>query len=291
MKENKYFDWNNNKVLSGEDGCEYSEWNQSLGNYPFAIHPYGFLVFLSPNEIKQSDEYSEEDPYTFDLTNKFHSSRVEATLELMEVAFNDHRFPIRVLDMGCGKGYITCEIQKRYPLSEISGLDYSLSAIQFAVQNNPKIDFIAANAYNPPYLKDYFDIIICNNLWEHVPDPLFLLKAIRRITKPGGFVIISTPSRYRIQNIFRFILGKPIRLISDYHVTEYSVGQIIEQLRYGKYEVVRIPRKSIPIEIKTFKDFLIYKIAKPILFVYLNLIHSHHCLESTAFYLAKSAGE
>ena len=67
--------------------------------------------------------------------------------------------------------------------------------------------------------------------------PLQMLKKIERSLKPGGHLIISTPSRYRLPNLIRVLVGKPIVLGSRQHVTEYSVGQVMEQLKYLGYEV------------------------------------------------------
>ena len=115
----------------------------------------------------------------------------------------------------------------------MSGLDYSVSAIKYANSNFKDIDFITGNAYNPPYSKDYFDVVIVNNLWEHVPDPLHLLSKISTIIKTNGYLIISTPRRYRTDNLERILLGKPIRTIFKHHDTEYYVGKFIGQLRFG----------------------------------------------------------
>ena len=137
----------------------------------------------------------------------------------------------KILDIGCGEGHITAEIQKNFLGAEVSGLDYSISAISYAVEKFPGIDFCVADAYNPLYCDNYFDAVVCNNLWEHIPDPLALLKGMNRILKDGGYIILSTPSRYRFPNLLNVLRGKPPVFMSTHHVTEYSVGQVIEQLR------------------------------------------------------------
>lgn len=200
----KYYDRSRGLMLNPQkDGCRYEEWDDNFRTFPFTIHPKGFLVFFSPAELENSDEYKEDDPYTVEenLESDFHQKRIQCTLELIKSSITGKEKNVKILDLGCGKGYITSAIHECFPLSEISGLDYSLSAINYAVEVFHGIDFVVGNAYNPPYSEEYFDIVVCNNLWEHIPDPLLLLEKIRRIIKVEGFLIISTPSRYRIENL------------------------------------------------------------------------------------------
>ena len=280
----KYFDRKQKQPIDvKKDGCPLTNWGFEFGKAKFALHPKGFLVFLAPNEIESSDEYRKEDPYTVEenIDSEFHRRRIECTLELVKEALQALPASARILDLGCGQGHITSRIQQAFPQAEFSAVDYSISAIDYAVEHFSNIDFIVANAYQPPYCDHYFDIVICNNLWEHVPDPLSLLKNVSEIMKPGGFLIISTPSRYRFSNLLRVIRGRPVTLMSDHHVTEYSVGQVIEQCRYGGYQIRRIFSK--PLRLPDIKTKLVY----PFISWLLAFTGSHHQLESTAFYLAQ----
>jgi 2-polyprenyl-3-methyl-5-hydroxy-6-metoxy-1,4-benzoquinol methylase len=263
----------------------------------YSIHPKGIPIFLPYNKIENNDEYKETDPYSVEenLHSDFHKRRFDSTIFLLRKAFPSGSF--KLLDIGCGKGYITNQIKKVFSNSEVSGFDYSLSAIEFACRNFKEIDFYVADAYNPPFSENYFDIIVCNNLWEHVPDPIFLLSKISKILKPGGYLIVSTPNRYQLKNILRVLIGKRINLISKHHVTEYSIGQVEEQLKFANYKTIMIysPHIVFPFKDKNKLKFskifkyLLFTIFYYLLFFYLKLLKSHHLLESTIFYLAKKA--
>jgi ubiquinone/menaquinone biosynthesis C-methylase UbiE len=203
------------------------------------------------------------------------------------MAASDQHTSLKILDLGCGEGHITAKVQEILPNAELSGLDHSMSAIVTAVDNYSGIDFCAASAYRPPYNDDYFDIVVCNNIWEHVSDPVALLMQIRRITKPSGHLIISTPNRYRFGNLVRVLLGKSPSLMAPNHVTEYSIGQIIEQLRYGKYTVLEVYSRPLTHTKKTIKGLIGYNIVCPIVNGYLRLTKSGHRLEMTVFFLAR----
>lgn len=289
MRSDKYYDWSRHRVMSESDGCRYEDWEDRSDSFSFALHPKGFRVFLPPSQLKKSDEYSEGDPYTVEtnIYNEFHKRRMDSTIYLLKLALDENILKPKILDIGCGQGHITAEIRKNFSDAEISGLDYSISAINYAVDKFQGIDFCVADAYSPPYCKHYFDVVVCNNLWEHLPDPLLLLKGIRRILKKKGALIISTPSRYRFPNILNVLRGKPAVLMSTHHVTEYSVGQVIAQMKWAEFEVKSVYSKPIHNRSSGIKSIIAYRLILPIMRTYLRIINSHHILESTVFFLAE----
>jgi 2-polyprenyl-3-methyl-5-hydroxy-6-metoxy-1,4-benzoquinol methylase len=291
MRENEYYDAEGGIALTSDQGCPLEEWRSGTTSAKFALHESGFPVFLRPSEIKNRDEYGEDDPYDVldgsgEMTS-FHQCRLTGTIHLLQEATRHARTRPRILDLGCGLGHITAEIQRRFPSAEVSGLDASISAIAAAKKAYEGIDFVVADAYCPPYLPGYFDIVVCNNIWEHVPDPLRLLEAVKRVLSLEGVVIISTPSRYRLGNIARVLLGKPVKLISPHHVTEYTVGQVIEQLRYGGFDARVFNEPWRAANSSGVLKLAVRKVVRPLVQGYLGMIGSHHSLEWTVFYIAQ----
>jgi 2-polyprenyl-3-methyl-5-hydroxy-6-metoxy-1,4-benzoquinol methylase len=277
-------------ILTDKDACPLSEWSKKSEQYSFAIHPKGFPIFLKPSEIEKSDEYADSDPYQVEtgINSAFQQNRFLLTLDMLhECIATDKK--TRILDIACGEGHITAQIAQAFPQAELSGLDYSVSAIERAFELYAKhdIDFIVANAHKPPYPPNHFDIIVCNNIWEHIADPILILQGLLAVMKPSAYLIISTPSRYRLYNLLRVLLGKPIQFMSKFHVTEYTVGQVLEQLNFCDMELISIKTKPISVVFKSPQSIIINKIIYPVLRNYLKLLGSHHSLESTVFYLAK----
>ena len=284
MASSKYFSRRKNRIINLEkDGCELTEWGKMHEESLFAFHPLGFQIFLSPEEMTECDEYVKEDPYSVEekIASEFHKRRIECTLELVQESLKKLKNKPRILDLGCGQGHITVRVKKRFPNAEITALDYSVSAIEYASNNFQGIDFSVGSAFDLPYISNYFDIVICNNLWEHVTNPFTLLDEIRKVLKPSGFLIVSTPSRYRFRNLIRVIMGKPVAFMSDYHVTEYTVGQMIEMLRFGGYSVIKIYSK------RPNKTHVVIKTLQFLFYLIILATKSHHNLESTVFYLSQ----
>ena len=266
------------------------EWHQGKGDHSFAFDPRGFLVFVPARQLASCNEYEVGDPYSVaaNLQGSFHVQRVEITARLISlVAPSDGHF--RLLDIGCGEGHLTSRYHQRYPAAEITALDYSISAISRAVEKYPGIDFVVADAYNPPHCDGYFDVVVCNNLWEHVPDPLRLLSGISRVLKPLGSLVISTPSRYRLYNLLRVVRGR-LAERNSHHVTEYTVGQVLEQLEYGGFQVRSVVGQPMNARIDGLRSLAREGVGR-ILQAYLRLVGSHHQLGSTVFYLAAKGNQ
>jgi 2-polyprenyl-3-methyl-5-hydroxy-6-metoxy-1,4-benzoquinol methylase len=282
MQETKYYDHKSDRPLNLKlDGCDLAQWRQLYGKALFAKHPKGFNIFIPPDRIASTDEYADSDPYTLDknIHSEFHTRRLELTIDLLREVVSLMQGKPQILDLGCGQGHFTERMREALNSTEVTGLDYSVSAIEYAHEHFPHIDFAVGDAYDSPYAKEFFDVVVCNNLWEHVPDPLFLLSKTKHILKPGGYLIISTPSRYRYGNLVNILRGRPVTFMSRRHVTEYTVGQVVEQLTYGGFHVKRILSK--PISAGSLK------VARWVFTMLISLIGSHHQLESTVFYLAQ----
>jgi len=242
-------------------------------------HPLGFLVFLSPEELVTLDEYKEGDPYSLNenMTNRFNRQRINKTISLLR-KITKTGVEKKILDLGCGQGHFTSIIKNELVDCDVIGLDYSLNAIISACQHYKNIEFIIADANNLPFNDEYFDIIILNNIYEHFADPVRVLQNIRKVLKKNGSIIISTPNRYRLLNLLRVTIGIPVSFFSKNHVTEYSIGQITEQLKFAKYEISEIRTSS--------SNIFFLRFINTIFDLYLKLIKSYNSLNSTIFYLA-----
>lgn len=286
MDISKYYDPILDRPLAPQDGCSWKAWVAGAESR-FGVHPQGFPVFVRADRLHLSNEYEGGDPYAVaeHRDSAFQQRRFQETLGLLSSVLPQPGAGLRILDLGCGEGHITEAIRQRWAQAEICGFDYSLSAIQTAQRQYPSIEFAVADAYAIPYGPATMDATVMNNLWEHLPDPLRLLSQVRRVLKPGGYVMVSTPSRYRFHNLLRAISGKPIAFMSKHHVTEYTVGQVIEQLRFGGFEVIASQSTRIATTDLSWK----WRLAKAGLGWWLRRIHSHHSLESTIFYLARKS--
>lgn len=103
----------------------------------------------------------------------------------------------RVLDAGCGSGWLSVILAKRG--ARVDGFDISpeatstaaLRAIANDVQD--RCAFQAASFYCLPYADCSFDIVTGQSILHHVADKRLVAAELHRVMKPGGYAVFHEP--------------------------------------------------------------------------------------------------
>jgi SAM-dependent methyltransferase len=113
-----------------------------------------------------------------DYAGASYSRRIAA--DLTAFVRDQHLEGARVLDVGCGRGFLQDVVALWI------GLDLSENAGRYAAK-----PFICAAAEQIPFRVGAFDLVWSVNFLEHSPDPEAVLGEIHRVLKPGGIVYLS----------------------------------------------------------------------------------------------------
>lgn len=130
----------------------------------------------------------------------------------------------KVLDLGCWNGELSLQVAKRIGTKKVYGIEIVKEKIKEAKSKG--VNAIQGDLNKKfPFKDNFFDVIIANQIIEHLYDTDNLAKEIKRILKPNGYAIISTNNLSSWHNIFALILGhQPFPSdVSDYN---HSLGKL-----------------------------------------------------------------
>jgi len=109
--------------------------------------------------------------------------------------------PESILDAGCGSGRLTLQVAKAG--FNIEGIDCEEKALSLAEKIRDKMG-LKVNFHRgslaedePPELPLY-DVVVCSEVLEHIPNYQQVVKNLAGLVKPGGFLIITVPKDPRL---------------------------------------------------------------------------------------------
>jgi SAM-dependent methyltransferase len=100
----------------------------------------------------------------------------------------------RVLDAGCGTGYLAAGIRRARPDVLVMGADLSAGMLGNA-RAAGAWPLVQADATRLPYADDSLDLVVARGVLHHLPDVVAALREWRRVLVPGGAVVlVSEPT-------------------------------------------------------------------------------------------------
>ncbi|GHU64500.1 hypothetical protein FACS189447_01440 [Spirochaetia bacterium] len=159
-------------------------------------------------------------------------------LELQLLALRDAEFwelkPGRILDIGCATGTLLAELKKRG--WDTAGIEICEEEAGYA-RKERFLDVRSLPLEENHFTERSFDVILASHLIEHLNDPGALVKEVRRILKPGGRFIVTTPNISGFQaKMFR---GQWRSAIFD-HLYLFSVKTLSELLKRNGFNIEKI---------------------------------------------------
>ena len=159
----------------------------------------------------------------------------------------------RVLDIACGSGYGSKMLADR--AEEVWGGDISEEAIKIAKEkySGENVHFRLMDASELPFDNNYFDLVVSFETIEHLKDSEKFVAEIKRVLKPGGRLILSTPDKR---------VTKKLGVENKFHIKEFGTKEIKELLLNNNFKDIKFFGQR-PVK-KVSKLLLIYKIYKKI---------------------------
>ena len=96
-----------------------------------------------------------------------------------------------VADVGCGNGLYLAELTRREYRGPVLGVDLSPGMLRVAGHRAPRASVLVADATALPLRDASADLALAMHMLYHVPEPERVVRELRRITRPGGRVVVG----------------------------------------------------------------------------------------------------
>jgi len=137
-------------------------------------------------------------------------ARIDATLrELRPVDATT-----KVLDVGAGYATYLAD-------ADVTALDISASALE----HSPRSRTVVGTADAIPFGDAMFDVVVCSQVLEHVPNWAKALTDMVRVLRPGGLLFVAVPNRYALMKRRYHELERLID--KSGHIHEFRESQLV----------------------------------------------------------------
>ena len=206
----------------------------------------------------------EERTYQHDFSESFPSMRdsvgrtrkAETMVAVLDDYFDYPLTKLRILDIGGSTGIIDNYLAEHF--GSVTGVDIDEKAVAFANENFRKTNlfFHHGDAMSMDVADEMYDVVICSQIYEHVPDSKSMIREIYRVLRPGGICYFAATSRLRwrephyklplLSVVPRFMAHWYIRMSGKadfYHELHFSYWGLKKLVK--KFKIIDYTRKTI----------------------------------------------
>jgi len=146
--------------------------------------------------------------------------------------------PEKILDAGCGEGFILERLRARSVGQVLRGVDIQQQAIDLGRQVHPHLTMQQGSVFELPFEDNAFDVVICSEVLEHLEHPEKALKELARVTRKYTIITVPNEPFFRLAN---FLRGKNVsRWGNDIEHIQHWSSQGIAEFVNREFEVKKI---------------------------------------------------
>lgn len=153
--------------------------------------------------------------------------------------------PLKIFDIGCSRGDDLLNIKNEFFKigldTDLHGLEINSVYAEEAVKRGISVASLDIEKDKLPYENNFFDIIVANQILEHVKEFFWINSEINRVLKPGGLYIIGVPNLASFHNRLLLLFGQQptsIRTLGP-HVRGYTKKDLVEAMtKYGGFRLL-----------------------------------------------------
>jgi ubiquinone/menaquinone biosynthesis C-methylase UbiE len=149
---------------------------------------------MSDLEELNIEKYTSQNPLLRWAIKKFYSDLYSLIVNLRVK---------KMLDVGCGEGFVTNFVKNANKSIRIDGLDVDRKKIMYAKKRFSQINFKVGSVYSIPKPDSSYDLVVATEVLEHLSDPPRAIKEMKRVS--SKYLLFSVPRQphFRIASILR----------------------------------------------------------------------------------------
>lgn len=196
---------------------------------------------------------------------KSHRYRLAYDMDHLSEFLNENT---KVIEFGAIPMILTVALKKKN--INVTSIDLSPERYQETIDRH-NLNVIKANIEidKIPINSNTFDVALFNELFEHLRiNPIFTLNEVRRVLKPGGILLLSTPNMTSLKGWYNLLTKNkaPGNIFEEYmkleklghmgHVREYTFIEVSEFLKNCDYSIRKVIFRGAPIPSNTWKRII-----------------------------------
>lgn len=135
-----------------------------------------------------------------------------------------------LLDAGCGTGWFSKAACERG--AKVTSIDLGKNLLN-EVAKKCDSKRVEGSILELPFKNDFFDVIVCSEVIEHVPNPKKAIQELQRVLKPNGILVLTTPNKFWhfslcIANLFNL---RPYQGLENW-LGYFELKKIIQQMNF-----------------------------------------------------------
>jgi|CXWL01.1.fsa_nt_gi SAM-dependent methyltransferase len=137
--------------------------------------------------------------------------------------------PEKILEIGCGTGYVLSGIHDAFPAAILSGSEASCVGLGFASRRVPGASLFQMDARQIPF-RDEFDVVGAFDVLEHVSEDDQVLREMWAAVRPGGGIVVTVPQHQFLWSAVDEVAG---------HVRRYRAQDLVDKISRAGFRVLR----------------------------------------------------